>query len=255
MNIKISLITVVFNNKDYILDCLNSLASQTYTNFEHIVVDGGSSDGTLEILKANKAKIDVLISEPDEGVCDAWNKGVALSSGDVVGFLHSDDVFFDDYALEKIAREFIDKDIDATYADLVYVTRDSDKVVRRWYAGEFDEKKIDNGWMPPHPTLFVTSDIYKKIGKFDLSFKISGDYLSILRIFKIPNLSVSYIPNFLVKMRLGGVSNKPSNLFNKALEDYRALKTVGYSRKAATYIYIKKNLTKIPQFFFRGSNF
>ena len=248
MNTKISLITVVFNNKDFILDCLNSLASQTYTNFEHIVVDGGSSDGTLEILQANKAKIDVLISEPDHGVCDAWNKGVALSSGDLIGFLHSDDVF-DDHALENIAREFIDKDIDVTYADLVYISRDSGKVVRRWYAGEFDDKKIDNGWMPPHPTLFVKSDIYKKIGKFDLTYKISGDYLSILRIFKIPNLKTSYIPKFLVKMRLGGVSNKPSNLIKKAIEDYKALKTVGYSTKAAIYIYIKKNLTKIPQFF------
>ncbi len=249
--LKISIITAVFNNKRYIQACLDSLASQIYRNVEHIVVDGGSFDGTLDVLKMNEAQIDTLVSEPDKGVCDAWNKGVALASGDIIGFLHSDDVFFDDLALERVAEEFNSGDIDVAYADLVHVNPITGKIIRRWYAGEFKANKLDNGWMPPHPTLFVRKEVYDNVSCFDLSFSISGDYLSILNIFRVPDLRVAYIPQFLVRQRTGGVSSRPSNWAKKMKQDLRALKLVGYSEPRALFILIVKNLRKLPQFFIK----
>jgi len=244
---KITVITAVYNNKETITDALESVLSQSYKNVEHIVIDGGSTDGTIEAVRAFGDKIEKFVSEPDEGIYDALNKGIALATGDVVGFLNSDDVYANDRVLEKIARAFQHEDADSVYGDLNYVKRDDiSKVVRHWKSRGFTRHKLLMGWMPPHPTFYVKRKIYEQYGGFDTSFRIAADYDSILRFLGLHNISTTYIPEVLVQMRLGGVSNRDlRSILKKSGEDYKALKknAIGGHR-----VVLMKNLTKVSQF-------
>lgn len=245
--LKISVITVVFNRRDTIEDALRSVSSQDYANVEHIVVDGGSTDGTVELLNAHSGQIDVLVSEADQGIYDALNKGITLASGDVVGFLHADDVFADSGAISKIATAFADKSVGAAYGDLDYVyERDISRVVRHWSAGHFSKSKLAWGWMPPHPTFYVRRSVYDRLGGFDLRYRIAADYDTVLRFLGSGELQPAYIPEVLVKMRMGGVSNRSlANILRKSREDYLALRQNGIGGLGAL---TWKNLSKITQF-------
>lgn len=247
---KISIITSVYNNKETIAEAIESVLSQTHTNIEYIVVDGASTDGTVEIIKQYADKITTFVSEPDKGIYDGLNKGLALATGDVVGFLHSDDLFQDENVLDKISEAFKKDDMDSIYGDLTYVSKeDTSKVVRYWKSGAYGLKKLENGWMPPHPTFYVKRKVYEKFGAFDTSFKIAADYDSILRFLGREGITTRYIPEVLVKMCVGGESNKSlKNLILKTQEDLRAIKNneVGHIRSI-----FFKNLSKIPQFFLR----
>jgi len=247
-NCKITVITAVYNNKETIIDALESVSSQSYHNVEHIVIDGGSTDGTVEAIRAFNGKIDKFVSEPDGGIYDALNKGIALATGDVVGFLNSDDIYAHDRVLEKIVRAFQHEGADSVYGDLNYVKRDDiSKVVRHWKSHSFSYKKLRTGWMPPHPTFYVKRAIYKKYGGFDTSFKIAADYDSILRFLGLHHISTAYVPEVLVQMRLGGVSNKDlKSILKKSGEDYRALKKNGIGGKRVVFM---KNFSKLSQFF------
>ena len=244
---KISVITAVYNNKRTILEALESVLSQTYHNVEHIVIDGGSTDGTVEVVRSFGDKIEKFVSEPDEGIYDALNKGIALATGDVVGFLNSDDVYAHDRVLEKIARAFQHENADSVYGDLNYVQRDDiTQVVRYWKSHGFSSKKLRQGWMPPHPTFYVKREIYQKYGGFDTSFKIAADYDSILRFLGLHHISTTYVPEVLVQMRLGGVSNRDlKSVLKKSGEDYRALKKNGIGGKRVVFM---KNASKVTQF-------
>jgi len=246
--LKISIITSVYNNKETIAEAIESVLSQTYDNIEYIVVDGASTDGTVDIIKQYADKISTFVSEPDKGIYDGLNKGVALATGDVVGFLHSDDLFEDEHVVAKIDEAFKIDDMDSIYGDLTYVSKeDTSKVVRYWKSGAYGLKKLKNGWMPPHPTFYVKREVYEKYGAFDTSFKISADYDSILRFLGREGITTRYIPEVMVKMRVGGESNKSlQNLVLKTKEDLRAIKknNVGHIRSI-----FFKNLSKIPQFF------
>lgn len=246
--LKISVITAVFNRRDTIEDALRSVASQTYGNVEHVVVDGGSRDGTMDVLIANRNLIDVLVSERDRGIYDALNKGIALSTGDVVGFLHADDVFADTSVLSRIADAFADDAVGAVYGDLVYVRAgDTERVVRHWSAGNFSRAKLGWGWMPPHPTFYVRRSLYSELGGFDLRYRIAADYDTMLRFLGKGNVQTAYIPEVLVKMRLGGVSNRSlTNILQKSREDYLALRRNGVGGLGAL---VWKNLGKFGQFF------
>lgn len=248
---KISVITAVYNNRDTIADALDSTLAQTHANTELIVVDGGSRDGTLDVLRGYNDRLGKLISEPDHGIYDALNKGVRLASGDVVGFMHSDDVFADEKVLAKVALAFADPDVDAVYGDLVYVKKESpDQVVRHWRSGEFAPQKLRRGWMPPHPTLYVRREIYDRLGSFNTDYRIAADYDFMLRLLSQPGVNVAYIPEVLVKMRLGGASNRSlKNVIRKSREDYAALRRNGVGGLGAL---LWKNLSKLPQFF-RGA--
>ena len=250
---KISVITAVYNNKQTVLDALNSVFSQTYKNVEHIVIDGGSTDGTVEAIRSFGGKIEKFVSEPDEGIYDALNKGIALATGDVVGFLNSDDVYANEHVLEKIVMAFRHKDADSVYGDLNYVQRDDiTKVVRHWKSHEFLLKKLKRGWMPPHPTFYVKREIYEKYGGFDTSFKIAADYDSILRFLGLYEISTAYVPEVLVQMRLGGVSNRDlKSILRKSGEDFKALKKNGIGGKRVVFM---KNFSKISQFIKRESH-
>lgn len=245
--IKISVITAVYNNRETISAALDSALRQSGVDIDLVVIDGGSTDGTLEVLRSYTGRLDVLVSEPDRGIYDALNKGIQRASGDVVGFLHSDDLFAGAGVLSRVAAAFADPEVGAVYGDLVYVRKDNpDQVVRYWRAGVFSRRRLRWGWMPPHPTLYVRRHVYEQHGLFDTSFRIAADYDFILRTLGQAGVGVRYIPEVLVKMRVGGASNRSLlNILRKSSEDLRALRRNGVGGVGAL---MWKNLSKLPQF-------
>jgi len=248
INLKVSIITSVYNNKETIEDSIKSVLSQTHEDIEYILVDGASNDGTVDIIKKYKDKISFFVSERDSGIYDGLNKGIELATGDIVAFLHSDDIYNDENVIKEIVELFKSEDVDSVYGDLVYVDKvDTSKIFRYWKSGEFTVERLKKGWMPPHPTFFVKRELYEKYGKFDLSFKIAADYDFMLRMLGKYQISTAYLPKVLYKMRVGGASNRSiKNIIQKSKEDIKALrnnKIGGYSTL------FMKNVVKIPQFF------
>lgn len=204
---KISIITACYNSAATIGDTLASVAMQDYPNIEHIIIDGSSSDNTLDIVNRFPHVVKV-VSERDNGIYDAMNKGIAVATGDVVGILNSDDVYTSGNVLSTVMKEFENTSIDAVYADLQYVQfHDLNKVTRTWHSGNFSKKKFYYGWMPPHPTFFVRRSVYRNIGTFNCKLRSAADYEFMLRVLVKNNHNASYIPEVLVKMRTGGMSN------------------------------------------------
>ena len=248
--IKISIITATYNCRETLLDCLASIASQTYDQIEHIVVDGASQDGTCDVIQKNIDQIKTFKSEPDTGIYDALNKGICLANGDVIGFLHADDIYACDDVLATIAKAFQDPSICAVYGDLEYVkSSDLNKVVRRWQSKPYDKKDLARGWMPPHPTLYVRREWYQKIGGFNTTYRIAADYVSVLQLFTDPNFKTRYCAKVFVKMRMGGVSNKNlGTIIRKTTEDWRALRQCGFGLMGTLKSLFWKNFSKLFQF-------
>lgn len=248
--ITISVITATWNCASTLGDCLDSVAQQTYPHHEHVVIDGASRDGTLDLLRARSDQLGVLLSEPDRGIYDALNKGIARASGDVVGFLHADDVYADQDVLANIARTFADPAVCAVYGDLQYVRKaDTATVVRHWRSQPYQRGLLQRGWMPPHPTLYVRRDWYQRIGGFDTRYRIAADYHSILRLFSQPDFQAVYLPRVLVKMRLGGASNRSLKaMLRKSREDWDALRRAGFGPLGGVSALAWKNLSKLKQF-------
>lgn len=245
---KVSIITATFNSENTIKDTLASLDSQDYPNIEYIVVDGGSTDKTVETVKQHSKRLTKIISEPDQGIYDALNKGIQTATGDVVGFLHSDDMFAYSSAVTDIVNQLSLHNADAVYADLDYVGADNTaNVVRRWRSGEYQRNKLTRGWMPPHPTFYMKRSCYQAYGGFDLSFRIAADYDSLLRYLFVYQVKTIYLPKVTIKMRLGGISNRSlKSILQKTQEDIRALKG---NKIIWPIAIIWKNISKIPQFF------
>jgi len=205
---KISIITATWNSAATIENAILSVASQGYPDLEHIIVDGNSSDATLSIVFRYANLIDKLVSEPDHGIYDAMNKGIALSTGDVIGILNSDDFYASPYVLDKVARVFEDETIDTCYGDLIYVDPlNVKRVTRYWRAGAHHPRSFYRGWMPPHPTFFVRRSVYERYGTFDVALGTAADYELTLRLLLKHRVSTVYIPEVLVHMRTGGASN------------------------------------------------
>jgi glycosyltransferase involved in cell wall biosynthesis len=247
---KISIITAVYNNANFVADAVHSVQTQTWSDVEHIVIDGASTDDTMKVLDACLDDRMVLISEPDDGIYDALNKGLALATGEIVAFMHSDDFYADPHVLESVAAAFSDPLVDAVYGDLDYVAKeDTTCIVRHWCSGEYQPVKLKYGWMPPHPTLFLRRSIIKRWGGFDTNFKIAGDYDVILRYFFQAKIQSFYIQRVLVKMRLGGESNRSVfKVLLKMHEDYTALR---HNRVGGIWTLLNKNFRKINQFWLR----
>lgn len=245
---KISIITVCFNSAATIRDTLNSILSQDYHDIEHIIVDGGSTDDTIKIIK-EFPHVTRLLSEPDQGLYDAMNKGLRLVTGEVIGILNSDDIYARPDVLSKVASKFTNKEISASYGDLQFVhARDPGKVVRTWKSGRFKPSYFYFGWMPPHPTFFVRKEVYNKVGQFNTFLNSASDYELMLRILLKYRLKAAYIPEILVKMRVGGLST--SSLRQRILankEDRLAWKINGLRPYFFT-LYLKP-VRKILQFF------
>jgi len=229
---RLSIITVVYNNERTITDAVTSVLEQTFKDIEYIIIDGGSTDGTLERVKAYNNEIDVLISEPDFGIYDAMNKGLRLATGDVIGILNSDDVYADNNVLATIMSQFnADKDLSMVYGDLVYVKADNlSNVVRTWRSIPYYTNYFEDGHVPPHPSLFIKREVYEQAGLFNTKMKLAADYELMLRVFKLFKFKSSYLPSILVKMRLGGSTNKSwKNILNGNLEILKAWKINGLS--------------------------
>ncbi len=247
---KISVITAVYNAETTIANAIESVAGQTYQDVEHIIIDGGSTDGTLGLIEEMRNDRMVVVSEPDRGIYDAINKGIARASGDVIGLAHADDFLASQDVLTLIAASFSDPEIDACYGDLDYVSQsDPDKVIRHWRSSIFSKAKLKRGWMPPHPTLFMRRHVYETHGTYDITMRIAADYDAILRYFSRDDLRVHYIPQVLVKMRVGGASNGSlKRIIRKSKEDYQALRR---NKVGGVSTLLFKNVSKIPQFFLR----
>ena len=248
MSLKISIITSTRNCIRTIGDTLDSLENQDYKLKECIWIDGASTDGTSEYLASRSINFDsVYISEPDNGIYDALNKGLQLVSGDIIGFLHADDVLADKSVLSSIANAFKDPAVDAVYGDLIYVREyDLNAAVRYWRPGFFTKRKLNWGWMPPHPALYLRREVYERIGQFDTCYKVASDYDYILKVFTSPNFKSIYLPKVLVRMRMGGLSNGSlPMILRKSLEDYQALRR---NKVGGLGALIYKNISKLTQF-------
>ena len=205
---KVSIITVVRNNVATINDAINSVIGQTYKNIEYIVVDGASTDGTVSVVQSYTNKIDKFITEKDHGLYDAMNKGITLATGDIIGILNSDDMYFDKNVIERIVNTFREKKTDSVFGDLHYVDKNNtDKVMRYWKTSNFKPGSFAKGWHPPHPSFFVKKEVYEKYGLYDLELSISADFDLMLRLLEKHQISSVHLPKILVKMRTGGQSN------------------------------------------------
>jgi len=248
--IKISIITVVRNGEKTIRDCIESVRSQRH-KAEHIIIDGDSIDGTLDIIKEYRAGIARVISEPDNGIYDAMNKGVRLATGEVVGFLNADDFYPEPEVLSKVAGVFEKSRVESCYGDLVYVSpANIDQVTRFWRSGEYAPERFYWGWMPPHPTFFARRSIFEKYGSFKLEFGSAADYELMLRFLLKQKISTAYLPEVLVNMRAGGLSNASlKNRVQANRMDRRAWTANGL--KPYLFTLWMKPLRKIGQYFFR----
>ncbi|MGN4932959.1 glycosyltransferase family 2 protein [Aeromonas rivipollensis] len=245
---KVSIITATYNSAATIHDTLASLECQTYPDIEYIIVDGASKDNTLEVIKQHCSRVSKIISEPDRGIYDALNKGIAVATGDIIGFLHSDDLFASRESVANLVTAFKAGDYNAVYADLDYVDKENtDKIIRHWVSSPFNSFKLQLGWMPAHPTFYMTKAMYERLGNFSLDFPIAADYDAILRYFKSGELKLSYLPQVLVKMRVGGASNNSfKNIKRKIKEEVVIMERNGIFYPLAL---LMKRLTKLHQYF------
>lgn len=205
--VKISIITVAFNAANTIAETLDSVAAQSHRDIEHIVIDGASRDGTQRIVREMGRQVTKFVSEPDCGIYDAMNKGIALATGDLIGILNADDHYADHNVLARVSTTMEGETLDALYGDVgFYRTERPAKIVRRYRSNHFSPRNIAWGWMPAHPTLFLRREIYQRVGYFRTDYQIAGDFEFIARVFTRQALRARYLPEILVLMRIGGIS-------------------------------------------------
>ncbi len=245
---KVSIITVTFNCATTLPDTIKSVNQQTARhNIEYIIIDGNSKDDTLKIIRENEAYIDKWISEPDNGIYDAMNKGLSMASGEWIGFLHADDLFFDNAVIEDLLLNTINTNYNVIYGNLNYIkTTPSFQIIRYWQSKAFKTSLLKRGWMPPHPTVYIKNDLIKETGGFNTSFRISADYDYMLRLFSNSKTNSFFNNRTMINMRLGGISNNSvKNIIRKSKEDYKALKNNNIGGLVALFI---KNFSKLSQF-------
>ena len=247
---KVSIITVAFNSFSVINDCLASVKLQKYSDIEHIMIDGASTDGTLSILKSKRHQFASLISEKDRGIYHAMNKGIGIASGDIIGFLNSDDFYINNNVISEVVKEFKkDSSIDACYADLIYVGKsDTSKIIRYVKSCEFKEGLFSKGWCPPHPTFFVRRSVYEDLGNFDINYNIASDVDLMMRFLEVHKIKSRYVPKVWIKMRMGGTTNKSiRNIWIQNMEVFNSFKKNGLSVNPISF-FINKLISRFNQF-------
>ena len=208
-DLTVSIITVSFNSKKTISDTINSVLVQTYPYIEYIIIDGSSTDGACELIKSYGSRVNKFVSEPDNGIYDAINKGIKLATGDIIGILNSDDFFYNNQVIENLVSVFMDNTIDAVYGDIQFVKRnDSTRIVRHYSSEKFDISKFKYGFMPAHPSFYVKRELFEKFGYFKSDYLIAADFELLIRFMFVNRIICRYINMIFVKMRIGGVSNK-----------------------------------------------
>ena len=245
---RVSIITVSFNSEFTIEDTISSVLAQTYPEIEYIIIDGGSTDGTRDVINSFGTKITKFISESDNGMYDALNKGIRLASGDIVGILNSDDFFYNNTVIERVVESFRENEIDAVFGDVQFVDRvTTSKVVRYYSSKHFETARFRFGFMPAHPTFYVKRDLFEKFGFYKTDYKIAADFELLMRFLYINHVRYKYLEMPFVSMRTGGISNKSlkSNIIlNKEIA--RACKENGiYTNYAFIY---SKYLLKFYEF-------
>lgn len=246
---KISIVTVCYNAAETIADTLDSIAAQDHADVEHIIIDGASTDATQDVVRSHFDRVAHFVSEPDGGIYDAMNKGFALASGDLVGILNADDVYAHRGVLSRVADVMTDTPLDACYADLVFVDRKTASgVIRYMRSCPYREELFNQGWMPPHPTLFVRRTMLARVGPFDTRFRLQSDFDFVLRLFRGQRANTRYVPETWVRMRMGGASNASvSNVLKGNWEAYLAARKNGL--KVTPLFVARKILSRLPQFF------
>ena len=250
MSIRISLITVCFNSEATIRDTLVSVINQSYfDDIEYILIDGNSNDNTINIINEYSHLIDKFVSENDSGIYHAMNKGLCLATGDLVGFINSDDIFLNNKVVENLVKSFEDKKADIIYSNLYYVNRfNMDKIVRKWQSVNYYNKFFDHGNIPPHPTFYIKTECLKKMGLFNLNFRLAADYEFMLRALKKYKFRSCFVDLFTVKMRLGGATNMTfANIYKQNIEILNAWKINEFS--ITFYFFPLRFFKKVTQYF------
>ena len=245
---KVSIITVCFNSAETIEDTIKSILSQDYKDIEYIVVDGGSTDGTLDIISRYKNKIAIVISEPDNGIYDAMNKGFRASNGNIVAALNGDDIYAEKSIVGRMVEFIESKDLDAAYGDLIYVDRcDTGHVKRFWQPGRYKEGSFYHGWVIPHPTFFCRKEIYERHGYFNDKMQIAADFELMLRFIEKHRIKIGYLPEIIVKMRTGGRANVLRGMIQGNKEIIKSFRLNGL--RLSPWFFVRKPITKISQLF------
>lgn len=249
---KLSIITVCYNSDKTIGHTLRSVSEQTYGFVEHIIVDGGSKDNTLSVVADEGGHVAKLVSERDNGIYDAMNKGISMATGEIIGFINADDFYASTDVLAKVAAVFNDSSVDVCYGDLCYVGQnDTSTVVRYWKSSDFKPTDFEVGWCPPHPTFFVRREVYDRFGVFDMSYKIAADVELMMRVLEVHKVQFKYIPEVIVKMRMGGTTNRSLfNIIKQNKEILRALRLHGL-RSSVVRLLSHKLISRGLQFFVR----
>lgn len=244
---KISIITTSYNREATIRDCIEGVLAQDYPDIEYIIIDGASSDGTMSIVEEYRDRISLIVSEKDGGMYEAINKGIRLATGDVIGLMHSDDVFYSKDCVSRWVAAFKETEADIVYGNGLFVKPDDmQSVVRNWISGSYNKNKVRKGWLPLHPTVYIKKECFERAGYYDETFRIAADSDLLVRYLYHEDFKVAYLNAYIVRMRMGGLSTSPSTLVKKWKEDmrmYRKNRLPPYSTLAM------KILSKVPQFF------
>lgn len=249
---KISIITVCFNSAETIEDTIKSVLSQNYKDIEYIVVDGGSTDGTIDIVKGYGDKIGVFLSEPDKGIYNAMNKGIRLSTGDIVATLNGDDVYADESIVGQMVEFIQSNGFDAGYGDLVYIDNTNTGHIKRyWKTGQYKKGAFCYAWVIPHPTFFCRKDVFEKFGYFNDNLQIAADFELMLRFIERHQIKVGYLPKVIVKMRTGGKANILRGIIRGNWEIIRSFRL--NNLRLSPWFFVLKLVTKISQLFARPS--
>ena len=243
---KVSIITSCFNRAATIRGAIESVLAQDYNNIEFIVVDGASTDGSLEIIREYEGRISTIISEPDHGMYEAINNGIRVAAGDVIGLLHSDDFFYDNGVISRIVKQMKTTRADFLYGDGLFVNPDNtDKVVRNWIGGDYRLWKVRHGWLPLHPTCYIRREVMMRLGLYNESYKIAADSELLVRYLMTGGLSVTYLKEYVVRMRMGGLSTDSAKRKKMWGEDIRVYSSHGLW---PTLTKLEKMAWKVPQF-------